>query len=95
MEKLFTLLAIRALTKNTDEAIKIYNTLYNNQSINTPKKPATIGGTTNTPIVEKSKTPDKKTELVESLSYLKGKKTKTIQDKNSIGLIEAILNNMK
>jgi hypothetical protein len=37
---------------------------------------------------------DKKEELLESLSYLKNKKVKTKQDKESINIINSILKNM-
>jgi hypothetical protein len=36
----------------------------------------------------------KRQELEDSLRYLKSKTNKTIQDKNSIGIIEAVLKNM-
>jgi hypothetical protein len=36
----------------------------------------------------------KRQELEDSLLYLKSKTNKTIQDKNSIGIIEAVLKNM-
>lgn len=37
---------------------------------------------------------NKRQELEDSLSYLKSKINKTVQDKNSIGVIEAVLKNM-
>ena len=37
---------------------------------------------------------NKRQELEDSLRYLKSKINKTVQDKNSIGVIEAVLKNM-
>jgi TolA-binding protein len=39
-------------------------------------------------------TKSKRQELEDSLRYLKSKVNKTVQDKNSIGVIEAVLKNM-
>jgi hypothetical protein len=89
MEKLLLLLTIRAFVRNTDESIKIYNALFSDQK---PVKPS-ITGTTNKPIVEVKK-PSKRDELLESLTYLKSKKVKTKQDKDSIGVLESVLKNM-
>ena len=94
MEKLFTLLVIRAVTNNTDEAIKLYNTVFSDQTIESPKQLPKIVGTTLTPVVEVKKPVNNKDELVEYLIYLKNKTFKTKQDKESIGVLEAVLNNM-
>lgn len=93
MEKLLVLLAIRAFVRNTDESIKIYNTLFSDEKPITKKDKTFITGTTNKPIVVVKK-PSKQDELLESLTYLKSKKTKTKQDKDSIGVLEAVLKNM-
>lgn len=45
--------------------------------------------------VSSVKPTDKKTELIKSLEYLKGKKNPTKQDKESIYTIEMVLKNMK
>jgi hypothetical protein len=37
----------------------------------------------------------KKNELQEALDILKAKKNKTVKDKNSIGVLEAVLNNYR
>jgi hypothetical protein len=95
MEKLFTLLVIRAVTNNTDEAIKLYNTVFSDQKIESPKQLSKIVGTTLTPVVEVKKPVNNKDELVEYLIYLKNKSFKTKQDKESIGVLEAVLNNME
>lgn len=88
MRKLLTLLVIRLIVKNTDESIKLYETIfrpeiksnieYGNVSISKPQqKPVT-----------------KKEELLESLEFLKNKKVKTKQDKESIDIINSVLKNM-
>jgi hypothetical protein len=93
MEKLLILLVIRAFVRNTDESIKIYNALFSEQ-LTEPKKSSIITGTTKKPVVEVKKPSTKKDELIESLSYLKNKSSKTKQDKESIGVLEAVLKNM-
>lgn len=40
-------------------------------------------------------TVNKKTELENALLYLKSKKNKTVKDRNSIGILEAVLQNYK
>lgn len=87
MEKLIILFTIRVFTRNTDEAIKIYNTLFSKESTTNKKQSHNIKGTIPKPL-------NKKDELVESLSYLKNKKVKSKQDKDSIGIIESVLKNM-
>jgi hypothetical protein len=88
MRKLFTLLLIRLIVKNTDESIKLYETIfrpefklqpeYGNVSITKPQ-PKPIS---------------KQEELLESLEFLKNKKVKTKQDKESIEIINSVLKNM-
>ena len=87
------LLTIRMVVRNTDEAIKIYNTIFSEQKVK--KSPVVLSGTTKSPITQiVSKPSSKKEELMESLDYLKNKKVKTKKDKDSIGMLEAILKNM-
>ena len=94
MKKLLIFLIIRLFIRNTDEAIKIYNTLFSTPK-DEPKKPSeSITGTTKTRVVEIKKPSTKKEELMESLKYLKDKHSKTKQDKDSIGVLEAVLKNM-
>ena len=93
MEKLLVLLAIRAFVRNTDDSIKIYNALFSEEKHVVKKDKPYITGTTNKPIVE-VKSPSKRDELLESLTHLKSKKVKTKQDKDSIGVLEAVLKNM-
>ena len=93
MKKLMILLTIRFVVRNTDEAIKIYNALFSVQNNNVKNDVVGITGTTK-PIVQIKKPTTKKDELLESLGYLKSKKIKTKQDKDSIGVLEAVLKNM-
>jgi hypothetical protein len=93
MKKLMILLTIRFVVRNTDEAIKIYNALFSAQNNNVKNDVVGITGTTK-PIVQIKKPTTKKDELLESLGYLKSKKIKTKQDKDSIGVLEAVLKNM-
>ena len=94
MKKLLVFLIIRLFIRNTDESIKIYNALFSTPK-DEPKKPSeSIIGTTTKRLVEIKKPSTKKDELIESLSYLKNKSSKTKQDKDSIGVLEAVLKNM-
>jgi hypothetical protein len=91
--KLLKYLIIRLTTKSSDNAIKVYNTLYPEvkpivyqpqvvkEPINVPNSPL--------------KPMDKKQEMIESLEYLKAKSVKSKQDKESISMLEAVLKNMK
>jgi hypothetical protein len=94
MKKLFIFLIIRLFIRNTDEAIKIYNTLFYTPKDELKKPSESIIGTTTKRLVEIKKPSIKKDELIESLSYLKNKSSKTKQDKDSIGVLEAVLKNM-
>jgi hypothetical protein len=95
MEKLLSLLLIRIFVHNIDDAIKIYNVIFPEQKTVVSDKKSVITGTTTKPIVEIKKPSTKKDELIESLSYLKNKSSKTKQDKDSIGVLEAVLKNME
>jgi hypothetical protein len=76
--------------KNADTALKVYTTLYTNLTISQPQVDKPLVNVPNSPV----KPMDKKQEMIESLEYLKGKTTKTKQDKESISMLEAILENM-
>jgi hypothetical protein len=88
-------------TKGSDNAIKVYNTLYpaspyETKYVEVPKyvrvpeqqSPIQVPNSPMKPV-------DKREELEESLSYLDNKKVKTKQDKESIEIIKSILKNMK
>lgn len=87
MKELFKYLVIRMTTRHAKTAIDIYKTIY--QSNQHPVK-------TETPVSVKalSVKNSKKDELIDSLNYLKSKKVKTKQDKESIYSLEMVLKNM-
>jgi hypothetical protein len=87
MRKLLSILLIRLIVKDTDESIKIFNTVFK-PSVDEP----TYGNVSVTPPQHKPLT--KKEELLESLEFLKNKKVKTKQDKESIEIINSVLKNM-
>jgi hypothetical protein len=99
--KLLKYLIIRLTTKGSDNAIKVYNTLYpaapaETKYVEVPKyvrvpEPQSPVHVPNSPM----KPVDKREELEESLTYLNNKKVKTKQDKESIEIIKSILKNMK
>ena len=97
--KLLKYLIIRLTTKGSDNAIKVYNTLYPAaptepkyvevpKYVRVPESPIQVPNSPMKPV-------DKKEELEESLSYLNDKKVKSKQDKESIEIIKSILKNMK
>ena len=59
-----------------------------------PKPMKDFIGSVSKPNVEVRKVPTKKDELMEALAYLKSKKVKTKDDKNSINILESVLRNM-
>lgn len=105
MEKLLAFLAIRAFTHNNQEAMLFYNVFFGEDTVEQPKVPIkvtpksviarkSIRGSVQTPEIEVPQPSSKKLELMESLKYLKSKKSKTNQDKQSISILEAVLKNM-
>jgi hypothetical protein len=94
--KLLKYLIIYRTTKDPMMAAKIYQMIYhpeikqNNVIIN--QEPKLQYSSSPTSVTEPT---DKKTELMKSLEYLKGKKNPTKQDKDSICTIEMVLKNMK
>ena len=94
--KLLKYLIIYRTTKDPMMAAKIYQMIYhpeikqNNVIIN--QEPKLQYSSSPTSVTEPT---DKKTELMKSLEYLKGKKNLTKQDKDSIYTIEMVLKNMK
>lgn len=77
-------------TRHASTAIDIYKTLYNTKKdskvVYVDKPSLSINS------VPKSNS--KKQELIDSLEYLKSKKTKTKKDKESIYTLEMVLKNM-
>jgi hypothetical protein len=105
MEKLLAFLAIRALTHNNQEAMFFYDVLFSDDQVSQPKSiekeipqiqqpKKELSGSVKKPIKEVRRAPNNKTELLESLNYLKSKKAKTKEDRQSIGILEAVLKNM-
>ena len=97
--KLLKYLIIRLTTKGSDNAIKVYNTLYPATSTETkyvevpkyvriPESPVQVPNSPMKPV-------DKREELEESLTFLNNKRVKTKQDKESIEIIKSVLKNMK
>jgi hypothetical protein len=87
MKELLKYLIIRITTRHAKTAIDIYNTLYPNQ-----KEVVYVDNTTSVVSVQNAKS--KKDEIIDSLNYLKNKKIKTKQDKESIYSLEMVLKNM-
>lgn len=89
MKKLFYYLIIRLTTRHAETAIKIYEKIYNAETEKSVNEPVAKS------VVKESKpTTNNKQQLIESLSYLKSKKVKTKQDKDSIYTLEMVLKNM-
>jgi hypothetical protein len=88
MKELLKYLVIRITTRHAKTAIDVYNTLY-------PKQKEVIYVDNSTPVVSVQNTKSKKDEILNSLNYLKNKKVKTKQDKESIYSLEMVLKNMK
>ena len=88
MKELLKYLVIRITTRHAKTAIDVYNTLY-------PKQKEVIYVDNSTPVVSVQNTKSKKDEIIDSLNYLKNKKVKTKQDKESIYSLEMVLKNMK
>lgn len=77
-------------TRHASTAIDIYKTLYNT------KKDSKVVCVDKPSLSVNSvpKSNSKKQELIDSLEYLKSKKTKTKKDKESIYTLEMVLKNM-
>ena len=87
MKELLKYLVIRITTRHAKTAIDVYNTLY-------PKQKEVIYVDNSTPVVSVQNTKSKKDEILDSLNYLKNKKVKTKQDKESIYSLEMVLKNL-
>ena len=96
MKELLKYLIIRCTTRHAKTAIEVYNTLYPKQKeIVYIEKPIITQVENNLCVTSVPKTKSKRDEIMESLSYLRSKKVKTKQDKESIYSLEMVLNNMK
>jgi hypothetical protein len=96
MKELLKYLVIRITTRHAKTAIDVYNTLYPNQKeVVYIEKPVISQVESNMSVVSVQNTKSKKDEILDSLNYLKNKKVKTKQDKESIYSLEMVLKNMK
>ena len=94
MKELLKYLVIRCTTRHAKTALEVYNTLYPKQTeVVYLEKPVTYQVENNMTVSSVS-SKSKKDEILESLNYLKSKKVKTKQDKDSIYSLEMILKNM-
>ena len=95
MKELLKYLVIRCTTRHAKTAIEVYNTLYPKQKeVKYIERPV-ISQVENSMTVSSVSTKPKKDEVLESLNYLKSKKVKTKQDKESIYSLEMVLKNIK
>ena len=95
MKELLKYLVIRCTTRHAKTALEVYNTLYPKQKeVIYVEKPVT-SQVENNMIVSSVSSKSKKDEILESLNYLKSKKVKTKQDKDSIYSLEMVLKSMK
>lgn len=95
MKELLKYLVIRCTTRHAKTALEVYNTLYPKQKeLIYVERPVTsqVG---NNMTVSSVSSKSKKDEILESLNYLKSKKVKTKQDKDSIYSLEMVLKSMK
>ena len=103
MKELFKYLVIRMTTRHAETAVSIYERIYQPQKNNTIINVSNNHFTTETKddtsklstVTTVSKSNTKKDEILDSLNYLKNKKVKTKQDKDSIYSLEMVLKNMK
>jgi hypothetical protein len=93
MKELLKYLVIRCTTRHAKTALEIYNTLYVKQKeVVYVEKPVTYQVENNMTVSSVS-SKSKKDEILDSLNYLKSKKVKTKQDKESIYSLEMVLKN--
>jgi len=94
MKELLKYLVIRCTTRHAKTALEIYNTLYPKQTeVVYLEKPVT-SQVENNMTVSSVSSKSKKDEILDSLNYLKSKKVKTKQDKDSIYSLEMVLKNL-
>ena len=94
MKELLKYLVIRCTTRHAKTALEVYKTLYSNQKeVVYVERPVT-SQVENNMTVSSVSSKSKKDEVLESLNYLKSKKVKTKQDKESIYSLEMVLKNL-
>jgi hypothetical protein len=94
MKELLKYLVIRCTTLHAKTAIEVYNTLYPKQKEVIYVENPVYTQVENSMSVTSVPVKNKKDELLESLNYLKSKKVKTKQDKESIYSLEMVLKNL-
>lgn len=87
MKKILTQLAVYILCGCHDKTDRIMEIICDEKKQTKSQNKISNG------VVKSNKT--KKEEMIDSLNYLKSKKTKTKQDKESIYTLEMVLKNMK
>jgi hypothetical protein len=95
MKELIKYLVIRITTRHAKTAADIYQVLYPVKEVVYVDRIVNTTTCDNISVSTVSNTKSKKDELIESLEYLKNKKVKSKQDKESIYSLEMVLKNMK
>ena len=90
--KVIVFLITFAQSNSVEKSKSAVKFIFSDVKVNT--KPNSNVGPTIDVEYEVVETKSKRQELEDSLRYLKSKVNKTVQDKNSIGVIEAVLKNM-
>lgn len=94
MKELLKYLVIRCTTRHAKTSLEVYNTLYPKQNDVVYIEKPVVSQVQNNMTVSSVSSKSKKDELLDSLNYLKNKKVKTKQDKESIYSLEMVLKNM-
>ena len=92
MDKIIAYIFVNLVTWNPDKSMEIVREFLGGKSV--VKSQLNTKVITPSPPQKKSQPKSKRDELLESLDYLKSKKTKTKKDKESIYTLEMILKNM-
>ena len=92
MDKIIAYILVNLVTWNPDKSMEIVREFLGGNPVVKPSVNTKI--VTPTPQQKKTPSKNKRDELLESLEYLKSKKVKTKQDKDSIYTLEMILKNM-
>ena len=90
MKKFLAYYFIYRTTKNPMMAAQIYQIIYGGKK---QDDGVSLNSLTKKPVEVEIKTIENKSELEQSLNYLKNKSVKTKKDKESINILESILQN--
>jgi hypothetical protein len=95
MKELLKYLVIRCTTRHAKTALEVYNSLYPKQKeIICIETPIYSQVENNMSVKSVPVSNSKKDEVLDSLNYLRSKKIKTKQDKESIYSLEMVLKNL-